>query len=173
MWLISYWHIESIMVIINTTTQRTLNCHWRSHPKSLLKPRVTILPAFSSLTLYFMNNSMSDERLREPEFSLNTNNTPIIIQHIYNFMLLVKSVYRQPSHFKGSFKCYLSLRCLITGVDSSTGVSFSSVQWNYLTEDTNLPVSLSWLYALYSVTTFWQSSGQEKVCWKISHSSFS
>lgn len=44
---------------------------------------------------------MSDERLHEPESSLDTNNTPIIIQQIYNFMLMVKSVYRQPSHFKG------------------------------------------------------------------------
>lgn len=147
---------------MNTTAQGTLSCHRRGHPKNLLKPRVTKWPAFSSLTLCSMNNSMSDERLCEPEFSLDTSNTPIIIQQIYNFMLMEKSVYRQPSHFKASFKCFLSPRCLIPGGDSSPGVSFSSIQWNYLAEDTNLPVSLSWLYALYSVTTFWQSPGQER-----------
>lgn len=95
-----------------------------------------------------MNNSVSDERLCEPVFSLDTNNIPIIREQNYNSMLLVKSVYRQPSHFKGSFKIFLSPRCLITGIDSSIGMSFSSVQSNYLAEDTNLPVSLSWLYAL-------------------------
>lgn len=47
---------------------------------------------------------------------------------MYNFMLFVEHVYRQPSHFKGTFKCYLSPGYLTTGVDSSTGVSFPSVQ---------------------------------------------
>lgn len=39
-----------------------------------------------------MNNSMSDERLHEPEFSFDTNNTPVIIQQIDNFMLLLECV---------------------------------------------------------------------------------
>lgn len=30
---------------------------------------------------------MSDERLCEPEFSLDTNDTPVIIQQIYNLAL--------------------------------------------------------------------------------------
>lgn len=131
----------------------------KKSPQYLLKPTVTKFPALSSLTLCFMNNSRSDERLCEPECRLDTKNTPVTIQQIYNLCSWWRSVYRQPSHFKGSFKRFLSHRCLITGVDSSTGMRFSSVEWNYLSEDTNLPVSLFWLYALYSVTTSWQSPG--------------
>lgn len=37
-----------------------------------------------------MNNAVLNERLHEPEINLDTNNTPIIIPHIYNFILLQK-----------------------------------------------------------------------------------
>jgi len=37
-----------------------------------------------------MNNSVLNERLHEPEFSLDTDNTPTIIQHTDNFILLLK-----------------------------------------------------------------------------------